>query len=1037
MIARGPTCRHGLRSGIALCLALAAVMLATPAGSQPLFSGSLACPANAPLGATVGKNLLNGLTNSADGDPLHSPLNTGWQKAAGAIPNQTIVLNRVHDTAASAGCTGDVTSLCQTVLVGSHCSFLYVNMTLHNLTGLNKLGFPAAGLTVSGVSERNVAEHTNQGPDASVITDGVFAPEGSSSTDTAYSVVLLHNAKQGALVIDLGQTTSLCGVASGCSAPKIQADNDDVYQVDYSTDGSNWSSLGAFPKTGGSGLHTRSLSGSGFPSNFSARYVAVYATSGGSTFAVSELQLFNTANKLVSVGKPVVGPVPYEIFDGVLPSKGHSSTDPTVSVELVHKTGSPTALMVDLGSVKSICGATQSACLHQPTIEADNDDTYMLDYSLNGKDWTTYGNYYNGNQDWHSATFPSVGGSGLQTRDMNCSARPDLTVACGGDNQGPNFNARYVRVYARSGGDTFAVAELQLWDTAGNPIPVIKTYTNPQQYAATSYSPHASGPEPFFSNGEYASEGTAWDDVHYATKLGACTATSSCPSAAPATASPVSSAKQIDLTALFNVSSMAIQADSNDTYQVDGWDGTSMTSAGTPVWAPLWTVPTASGDGLRTRTTSTFTTNPPSARFVRVYATAGDGKFSVSELQVFTAQANTAGTYANVSDSQGFPRSDGGANDGQNFVCSYDGTFDSKLSVIATNADGSSSLQDFSSLPIGFHVDSVQLGAHCVTDLASADVEIGKASNRNCSMTLLQPASYAAPFTDGFQAGACASPPGRAIMSYMQFDNDSGDADNSAIQFVAKDPLTTNPNPSDLQCDGGSIDAHIPDVLRGFVPEIAAAATRQALNVVLDFHVSPSSLIPFPVVKTSSGGTTPVQCDGNLGGVEPPTPAPDNISGIAGRATQVGTGSDSGTLRITGTFGANQSVALDQARLNVHALLQEIGVGELVQGPDGATILLPIGLETQNGSSPGKGMYRSPPGAKPMVSARIDAQNGSMSFEIDVQRATVAEPEACLKGSASALLRTSFVLVGASADPIPLQGGARWECKGAQLVTAP
>jgi len=41
-------------------------------------------------------------------------------------------------------------------------------------------------------------------------------------------------------------------------------------------------------------------------------------------------------------------------------------------------------------------------------------------------------------------------------------------------------------------------------------------------------------------------------------------------SPAPNTAAPISAAKQIDLTAVFPISQIIIQADSNDTYQVDG-----------------------------------------------------------------------------------------------------------------------------------------------------------------------------------------------------------------------------------------------------------------------------------------------------------------------------------------------------------------------------------------------------------------------------------------------------------------------------------
>ena len=1037
-----------MRFVIASWFALIAAALATSVSAQPVNGGTLACFPGAPTAEQVGQGLLNGISTAVPPATL-DPLNSAWtQKAEPAIEGKTIVLNDQH---VPNGCSSDVTDFCLGHLAFSHCSFVFVNMTLapnpstgKTLTGLNPVRFKA--LTVNGVNDRNVSEHTNRGPDASVITDGVFAPEGWDAADPAFVIVLPHNSKQGALVIDLGQATSLCGVASGCNPPKIQADNDDTYHVDYSTDGKAWASLGNFPTTGGSGLHTRVLSGSGFPANFSARYVAVYATSGGNTFAISELQLWDTANKLVTVGKPTVGPVPYEIVDGVLPPTGHSSTDSTVSVVLPHQPGIASALTADIGvdsegNPRTICGRAMSGCLHEPTIEADNDDTYMLDYSLDGVNWTTYGNY-NSDGVWHSATFAPVSGSGLHTRDMSCSARPDTTTACSASNQGPDFKARYFRVYARTGGNTYAVAELELWDAAGNRIPTTPTFTNPQQYATGGYLPYAAGPEPFYTNGQFAPEGTTWNDGHWATTLGVCTATNSCPPAAAGSPPPVSSAKQIDLTADFPIDRMVVQAEGVNHYQVDGWDGTTLTAQGTPAWTSLWTVPPASAGNLRTRSTMKFNVASPHARYVRFYATSGNGDYSLSELQVFTPQGNSAGTYGDTTatlepqlDSQGFPYSDGRANDGQGFACSYDGAFNTTL---ASATEGGTNT--YSELPIEFYVSSVQLRAHCVTDTDSGDYTIASATNRQCSMTLVPPKGYGSePFTDTFQAGQCASPESRAIMSYMRYDEASADGDNSAVQFASKDDVSPDPNSSDLTCsDWSSLDAHIPDVLRGFVPPVAAQAARKAINAVLDFHNAPGNLIPFPVVATGlqppNPATMPVQCDGNLSLGEPPTAEPDNLRGIAGKATQVGSGSESATLRITGSFTVDQAVSLDRASLAVDALLQEVGVGELVEGPDGGAILLPIGLEAQNGAKPNKGMFQTPPGAKPLVSARIDAQGGSMSFEIDVQKAAIAEPDACLKGSPDALLKTSFTLVGGSTDSITLHGATKWLCQGAQLV---
>ena len=1022
-LAMGP---RFLALGIMSFLAATILWPVGSANGQPLFQGSLACPAGLPTGEQVGHGLLGALIAPLPAPQTGDPLNNAWLQAAPAIPNQTIVLDRVH---VPDGCALGGSDFCTFIAGAGGCSFTFVDMTLQALQGLDPLRFTGLDVLPGGVNQRDVAAHTNRGPDASVITDGVFALDGHDATDTAFAIVLPHNLANGAIVIDLATDVTVCGVASGCTAPKIQADNDDIYQLDYSTDGKAWSPFGAFAKTGGSGLHTRSLSDSSLGASFTARYVRVYGVSGGATFAVSELQLWDTSNQRVSVGKAAVGPLPRQIVDGNPAPASHDATDTNYAVVLVHKAGSATALTIDLGQAVQLCG-NKYDCGHEPTIQADNDDTYMFDYSIDGKNWTTYG-YVDESEVWHG-TFPSVGGEGLQTRDMHCTARPDPTSDCSASNAGPNFKARYVRVYARSGGPTFAISELWLWDTAGNPV-------LPLAGTPVPYTPQAYGPEPFFVNGDFAPDGTAWDDVHYATKLGSCTlnASSRCPVAAGVAA--ISAAKQIDFTAVLPITQITIQADHNDTYQVDGsLDGVT--------WTPLWTVPTASAGGLQTRSRAF---PPPSqqppcpgastcARYVRVYATAGDGSYSVSELQVFTPQANTAGTYVTAEDNQGFVWSDGRANDGQNFICSYDGAFGTGLGVNRGTA-----VEPFQSLPIQFFVESVSLNARCDD---GHDHNIAAAHNRQCSLTLVPPVDYGPPFTDQFQAGYCAptsvQPQGYPILSYVHFDDTATSQTNSAIQFDSLDDVSPTPGVSDLKCtDFSSLDAHIPDVLRGFVPVIAAEAVKAAINQVLDYHQNPQKgqglLIPFPR-NTSSGSPPfpPVQC-AETTAEEPPSPAPDNISRLSGRATHVG-GGNGASLRIVGRFTAESPIVLDEATLAVHSLLHETGVGDAVRGPGGQP-LAPLGLQPLNGSNADKGLYQTEPAESPMVSVRIvptkGAQDRSMTFEIDVRRATILEPDGCLQGASTVPLATSFLLVGGSETPIRVHATANWQCNGSQLLT--
>ncbi|MGH7929603.1 MAG: discoidin domain-containing protein, partial [Candidatus Binatia bacterium] len=502
-----------------LCLFITFFWLMTSATAQPLAEGTLACPAGSPPGGAVGQNLLSALTNPQLGDPL----NSAWAKAAPttidpfASPDNPFETDNIN-----IGCSNGGNDYCGVRLAS--CSREFANVKLHSMTGLAGLRFK--NLTVTAVNQKDVAAHSNAGPDAGKITDGVFASDGHSATDPAYAIVLPHSANdsRGAVVIDLGSVVQICGNGFDCqSGPVIQADNDDVYQLEYSSDGVNWNKYGQFPTVSGSGLRSRGIatitSGVRNPS-FSARYVRVYAVSGGSTFAVSELKLWNVGSQVISVDKPAVGPRPYQITDNILAPEGHSSTDTQYAVVLTHLPGAARALVIDLGAAVQVCG-NGFDCLSGPVIQADNDDVYQFDYSSDGRNWTTY-----------PGKFPTVSGSGLRKRTIQCDP-------CNSQGHAPNFAARYIRVYAVSGGDTFAVSELQLWNTGSNLI----------SFGAAAY-----GPEPFVTNGDVAPEGTAWNDNRYATVLPICTASNSvCPHPSART-----SAVLIDLRESFPIAQLQI-----------------------------------------------------------------------------------------------------------------------------------------------------------------------------------------------------------------------------------------------------------------------------------------------------------------------------------------------------------------------------------------------------------------------------------------------------------------------------------------------
>jgi opacity protein-like surface antigen len=85
----------------------------------------------------------------------------------------------------------------------------------------------------------------------------------------------------------------------------------------------------------------------------------------------------------------------------------------------------------------------------------------------------------------------------------------------------------------------------------------------------------------------------------------------------------------IHLNQLYTIDSFSVQADDNDTYRLEYWDGAA--------WQLAWDIPTQASFGLVTRNSGllgSITTD-----FLRFTATGGDNYYAVSEIQAFGAAA--------------------------------------------------------------------------------------------------------------------------------------------------------------------------------------------------------------------------------------------------------------------------------------------------------------------------------------------------------------------------------------------------------------
>jgi hypothetical protein len=153
---------------VAAALVLALAWSAGPASGQRLNNGTLSCSAVPPSGGqSMSQALLSNLTNTQVGDPL----NTAWgMQAPKHIDPLTPTIPQIK-----IGCINpELNTYCTFNVNGGNCYDVYADVSMDNVQNLSQLQFKA--LTVTSSNFKDVAAHSNRGPDASRITSGVFAP---------------------------------------------------------------------------------------------------------------------------------------------------------------------------------------------------------------------------------------------------------------------------------------------------------------------------------------------------------------------------------------------------------------------------------------------------------------------------------------------------------------------------------------------------------------------------------------------------------------------------------------------------------------------------------------------------------------------------------------------------------------------------------------------------------------------------------------------------------------------------------------------
>ena len=141
---------------------------------------------------------------------------------------------------------------------------------------------------------------------------------------------------------------------------------------------------------------------------------------------------------------------PSLLINGVIPSEGTLWTWPTN----VWWYGTTPRFTIDLGGIYTI---------QDVVVQVDNNDGYKVDYSTDTINWNNLFTILSG--------YGEIG-YGMDT--MNTFSG-DLEHVSGIDFS-PSVSARYLRIYATGGDNSYAVSELQAHGTAAGPIPEPSTF---------------------------------------------------------------------------------------------------------------------------------------------------------------------------------------------------------------------------------------------------------------------------------------------------------------------------------------------------------------------------------------------------------------------------------------------------------------------------------------------------------------------------------------------------------------------------------
>ena len=109
-------------------------------------------------------------------------------------------------------CTDDAYALCALDEGYPYCDHISAFLNGYDLVGMSQFSLTFKDVASTSQNPKSLATHSNRGPDAGLVTDGVFAADGTSWDDPTYTVILPLVGPTYGLTVDLGVVGRDCSI---------------------------------------------------------------------------------------------------------------------------------------------------------------------------------------------------------------------------------------------------------------------------------------------------------------------------------------------------------------------------------------------------------------------------------------------------------------------------------------------------------------------------------------------------------------------------------------------------------------------------------------------------------------------------------------------------------------------------------------------------------------------------------------------------------------------------------------------------------